>query len=138
MQTDSKEITHLLVGYALLALGVLIMLLSCIQVYRIFTRQAEPMQYFNFPSVKIDLTKLVPQVDTSSLNTLKKQLNMEIGTRPNSETVNATEILPAEVLNGPANLGVFLLFMGFLLNFGAKLADLGIKLVRPIYIKANS
>ena len=132
MQTDSKEVTHLLIGYALLALGVLIMFLSCVQVYRIFTRQAEPMQYFNFPGVKIDLTKLVPQVDTSGLNALKKQLNMEIGTQPNSETVNATEILPAEVLNGPANLGVFLLFMGFLLNFGAKLADLGIKLVRPI------
>jgi hypothetical protein len=132
MQTDSKEITHLLVGYALLALGVLIMLLSCVQVYRVFTRQTEPMQYFNFPGISIDLTKLAPKVDTSSLDALKKQFNLGVGSQPNTETANATEILPGEVLNGPANLGVFLLFMGFLLNFGAKLADLGIKLVRPI------
>lgn len=140
MQTDTKEITHLLVGYALLALGVLIMLLSCVQVYRVFTRQTEPMQYFNFPGISIDLTKLAPQVDTSSLDALKKQFNLGVGgSKPTTESANATEILPAEVLNGPANLGVFLLFMGFLLNFGAKLADLGIKLVRPInyQIKAN-
>ncbi|MBP6994401.1 hypothetical protein KBB12_04105 [Candidatus Woesebacteria bacterium] len=136
MQTDSKEVTHLLVGYALIALGVLIMLLSCFQVYRVFTRQAEPMHYFNFPGIKIDLTKLAPQVDTSSLDALKKQFNLGVGSsQPTAESANATEILPAEVLNEPANLGVFLLFMGFLLSFGSKLADLGIKLVRPVYVK---
>lgn len=137
MQTESREITHLIVGYALVALGVLVMLMSCIQVYRVFTRQTEPMQYFNFPGISIDLAKLTPQVDTSSLDALRQQLNLGGSTANTQTTSHMAEILPAEVLNGPANLGVFLLFMGFLLSFGSKLADLGIKLVRPVYVKGG-
>jgi hypothetical protein len=72
MQQDSKELTHLIVGYALIALGVFVMFLSSIQVYRVFTKQAEPVQYFDFPSVKIDLTKMAPKIDTSGLDELHR------------------------------------------------------------------
>lgn len=133
MQTDSKELTHLIVGYSLIALGILVMFMSCWQVYRIFTKQSEPIQFFSFPGIKIDLSQMAPKVDTSSLDALKQQLNLGgSGVRPAIETPYQTEILPAEVLNGPANLGVSLLFMGFVLNFGARIADIGTKLVRPI------
>lgn len=138
MQQDSKELTHLIVGYALIALGVFVMFLSSIQVYRVFTKQAEPVQYFDFPSVKIDLTKMAPKIDTSGLDELKKQLNLRGNETSTVSTSQETEILPSKVLNDPANLTVFILFMGFVLNFGYKIADLGIKLVRPVYIKANS
>lgn len=133
MQTDSKELTHLIVGYSLIAIGILVMLMSCWQVYRIMTKQSEPIRFFSFPGIKIDLSQMAPKVDTSSLDALKQQLNLGgSGVRPAIETPYQTEILPAEVLNGPANLGVSLLFMGFVLNFGARIADIGTKLVRPI------
>lgn len=97
------------------------------------TKQSEPIRFFSFPGIKIDLSQMAPKVDTSSLDALKQQLNLGgSGVRPAIETPYQTEILPAEVLNGPANLGVSLLFMGFVLNFGARIADIGTKLVRPI------
>lgn len=139
MQSDNQIQVNMLIGYCLIMLGVVVMFLACIQVYRVFTRQAQPMQYFQFEGVKIDLRSLAPQIDTSALDQLRQQLNMPQGSAERQPTpAQMTEIIPAQVLNEPANLGVFLLFMGFLLNLGYRLADLGIKLVKPIYVRANS
>ena len=74
MQTDSKELTHLIVGYSLIAIGILVMLMSCWQVYRIFTKQSEPIRFFSFPGIKIDLSQIAPKVDTSSLDALKHRI----------------------------------------------------------------
>lgn len=142
MDTDSKQIINSVIGYGLLLIGVFVMILSVFQVYRVFTKQAQPIRFFNFPAVKMDLASLAPQLDTSALDSLKKQLNVGDIKLPTSDAEvsprKETELISAEVLNGPANLGVYLLFMGFLMNFGYRLAGLGIKLVRPIVVKGVS
>lgn len=138
MDTDSKQIINSVMGYGLLLIGVFVMILSVFQVYRVFTKQSQPIQFFNFPAVKIDLASLAPQLDTSALDSLKKQFNVGDNKFPTSENTPSgreTELISADVLNGPANLGVYLLFMGFLMNFGSRLASLGVSLVRVVTVK---
>ncbi len=137
MQMDGQGQANMVIGYGLVAVGVLIMLLSLFQVYRVFTKQAQVVQFFSFQGVKIDLGALAPQIDTSALDKVRTSLNLPPSTSSPSRSVAETEIIPAEVLNGPANLGVYMLFMGFVLNLGYKIADLGTKLVRPIYVKTG-
>lgn len=141
MEQNTQQITHTVIGYTLIILGVFIMLLSVIQVYRVFTKQVEPIQYFNFPGIKMNMAQYMPKVDMQSLDALKQKFNVDFGEDGSTkDTANQVEmeIIPGEVINGPTNLAIHLLFMGFLMNFGAKIADLGTKLVRPIIVKGQA
>ncbi|HNQ31548.1 MAG TPA: hypothetical protein PKG71_03590 [Candidatus Woesebacteria bacterium] len=138
MQTESQFSTSAIVGYMLLVMGVVIMILSVVQVYRVISRQAEPIAFFTFQGISINPSQYAPQVDMSALDALRSQLNLGKSAPTQPALGESVEIIPAEVINGPANLGVFFLFMGFLLNVGYKFADLGVKLVRPVYVKMNA
>jgi hypothetical protein len=46
-----------------------------------------------------------------------------------------TEIFPAEMINQSSNLGAFVFFMGFAVNVGYKVSSIGVKLIRPLYVK---
>ncbi len=111
--------------------GIVIMFISFFQVYRVYTKQSEMVQFFNFPSVKIDLSKLVLKPDTSALTAMTKQLNLPSNLIPQqTETAPMeTEIISSAMLNASANLGAFIIFMSFILNFGSKLCSIGIQLV---------
>ena len=99
-----------IIGYTLLVCGIAIILFTAFNVYFVFTKQAQPIQLFNFPAVSLDL---IP------------------GAKP-------TEILPADVLNQSSNIFAHLLLMGFMASIGQKLATLGVQLVRPIVVKSSS
>ncbi|MFO0703356.1 MAG: hypothetical protein U0525_01370 [Patescibacteria group bacterium] len=129
-QQETKFMVNMTFGYGLLATGILIMFLSFFQVFRIFTGQQEPFVFFHFDGVKIDLRKMMPQQpDMSAAQELANKYNLKINIpEPSTEPIE-TEIIPAKMLNDSANLGATLLFMTFMLNFGGKLANIGVDLV---------
>lgn len=47
------------------------------------------------------------------------------------------EVIPTKPFNDMLNLGIEFMLMSFVMSFGFKLADLGVKLVRPIKITAK-
>ncbi len=131
MQPEIKSTINLSFGYGLILVGIVIMFISFFQVYRVYTKQSEMVQFFNFPGVTIDLSKLVPKPDTSALTAMTKQLNLPSNLIPQqTETAPMeTEIISSAMLNASANLGAFIIFMSFILNFGSKLCSIGIQLV---------
>lgn len=105
-----------IIGYTLLACGILVILFCAFNVYFVFTKQAQPIQLFNFPAVSFDIGQSLG-VPTAA-------------TKP-------TELVSADMLNQTSNIFAHLFLMGFLASIGEKLAALGVNLVRPIVIKAK-
>jgi hypothetical protein len=130
MQTDSKSLVNLSIGYGLLLTGIFMMFLAFFQVFRVFLQgEPVPVKIFAFEGVKIDMARLIPKTDTSTLSEAAKKLNLNIQMPAQEIEPMETEIISAKMLNDSANLGAFVLFMSFMLNFGGKLSGIGVSLV---------
>lgn len=103
-----------IIGYTLLVSGIAIILFTAFNIIFVFTRQAQPVQLFNFPAISLDMNK---------------SLGVAL---PNSKP---TELVSTEMLNQTSNIFAHLLLMGFLAGVGQKLASLGVSLIRPIIVK---
>ncbi len=120
--------TERMTGYTLLISGVLIILFSFFSVISVFTKRTPPVQLFNMKGITLDSSALAPQMDFGSIPGMN-----------NTQTTPAKpiELFPSEDLNTSANIFAHLMFMGFLLSVGAKIASLGTDLLRPIVIKSS-
>lgn len=104
-----------LVGYLLLAIGIVVILYSAISVYSVFTGQAEPFALFHFPALTIH--------PAASSGFEKTALPIAIP---------SMELIPASMVNQIANLAAYTMLMSFVSTIGYKIASLGIQLLRPI------
>jgi len=104
-------------GYALLAVGILIMVISAIIVIMVFTGIMQPVQVFDIKAPTLNTSDIFPQLPGSRGQEL--------------------EVVPTEAFNNTLNMTVQFFLMTFLLNLGFKLSDLGVKLVRPIKVEAK-
>lgn len=119
--------TEKITGYLLLAFGVLLMLVSCWNVYGIFTKRAQPIELFNFKGISIDpSTFMGAELPPEQRAQLKFASDSKI------------ELASPDLLNDTSNLFAHLLLMGFILNVGFKLASLGTMLIRPVVVKLKS
>lgn len=114
-------------GYVLLYGGIVLMIFSLFSLVFVFTGRAEPIQIFHMKGLSIDSSALTPQIDTSSLPGFNMPTQMKVA--------KPIEIFPAEDLNRSANIFAHLMFMGFLLSVGSKIATIGTNLLRPIVVK---
>ena len=111
-------------GYILIALGVIVMLLATFSVYQVFTNKSQPVNIFNLPGISIDMSDLVgSDLSSEEMAQLREQKSLK------------TDLISPEIINKPLNLIAHILFMGFILNVGFKVAALGVGLVRPINVK---
>lgn len=107
---------HKILGWLLFAAGLVLLALSFVSVYQVFTGKVEPYPIFKFQSVTLDLSKL-----SDADNLAKEDLKQEL--------------INSEMFNKPMNMGAHLILFGFLASIGFKIASLGIMLVRPINVK---
>lgn len=107
-----------MIGYALLAIGIAVIVFAAINVYMVFTKQIPPIQLFSFPAVGLDAGALMD-------------------TKPPAGSSPKLEILPANVLNDSSNIFAHLFLMGFIVSIGYKISSLGVMLLRTIEVKVN-
>lgn len=112
-----------ILGYILLALGIMIIIYSAISVYMVFTKQSRPVELFDLPAVSLNANQLLSGALPPEAQGLLQQSS---GTK--------AELVSAELLNETSNIFAHLMLMGFLASIGAKLASLGTQLVRPIVV----
>lgn len=108
-------------GYGLLALGILIMIFSVVQVFLLFTNQIKPPTLFtenNTQNQTINPSGLANPQGTGGIN-FSAIIDQAIGPK----------------LNQALNMGTYFFLMTFLGGFGYKIASLGIQLIRPIVVK---
>jgi len=110
------------VGCLLLFSGLFLVILSLVNVYQVFTNQADPIQLFNQQGISFDIQKLLG-------SNLSPALDLEA-----SDSASQLEILSPDSLNRMLNLPFHLMFMGFVSTIGFRLSTLGQQFLRPIVV----
>lgn len=103
--------TNKIIGYVLLAIGLLLILLPLWQTYNIFTGSAKPAQVFQKPIA----LQVNPEV--SALDVQGQIQNALI------------KVIPIDFINNCLNLGTWLMLMWILIYGGGKIAEIGVKLL---------
>lgn len=109
-------------GYALLAVGVFLILVAIIQITLVFTGILKPIGFFslNASDFALDGRTLFPQLPRAMTSGMK------------------VELFPAELINTSLNLGINTILVFLFMTAGGKIAGIGTQLLRPVYIKQKS
>lgn len=113
-------INEKVVGNILLFTGVLIILLSGLSVYLVFSKRVEPVQFFTLGGMPIELPQAGQDISKS--------------TTGEGNTLN----IPMGVVEDPLNSFAHLVLMMFIGGVGFKIASIGTMLVRPVVVKLKS
>ena len=107
------------IGYTLLAFGVVVILFAGLSTYRVFTKVDKPISIITNTQTEVSekpKTQVIQGVEVQMPN-----FNDLIGMSP-------------EMLIYITNLTIHLFLMGFIVNIGFKIATIGTQLVRPIVV----
>lgn len=99
-----------IIGYALLVVGILLIVLPLWQTYSIFTGKSQPAQIFQKPVVLQETKTSIADIQGQVQNALLK-------------------VLPIDFINSTLNLVTWLVLMWILIYGGGKIADIGVKLL---------
>lgn len=116
------------IGYILLAAGILLITLTIFSMYNVFTKKSKPVELFNLGGISLDLS----QMSGGDLSPAQR----EQLTKSNLQT--KTEIVKEDLINTPLNYGAHLMLMSFIAGAGFKIAKLGAMFLRPIKVKLKS
>jgi len=106
--------TNKIIGYVLLAVGVLLIVVPLWHTYNIFTGNALPAQVFTRPA-SLTVNKNISMLDIQG------------------QVQNAlANVLPVDFITGALNLITWLLLGWILVYGGGKLAGIGIKLLKEV------
>ncbi len=106
-----------IIGYLLLAIGIIVIVASGFNIYAVFTRKMSPVSLFSLSSSSLDFSQLIS------------------GYLPPGSPAAPPLSLPTDSLNFTFNLSAHLFLVGFIAHLGYQLASLGVQLVRPIEVK---
>ena len=114
-----------ILGYILLAVGLVTIIFAVVSVFNVFTAKVEPVDLFKLSGVSLDIGSLVG-------GDLPSEVIAQI-----QRTGGSTngEIISPDLINKPLNIFAHLTLMGFLASVGFKVSSLGVMLVRPIKVK---
>lgn len=126
--------TEKIVGYTLLAIGLIVLGFSGLNMIDLVTGKVRPIEFFHFEAVNVDLEGIVR--GSLPIESLPPEVVALVAGKP----TQPTELLSADLLNQPANFIVHLSIMGILAGVGQKIASLGVMMLRPIqvHLKENS
>lgn len=110
-------VSEKIIGYLLLLTGIIIILYAVINIYQVFSGKATPIELFASDGISLDLAAIVGEGKLPSEGNFK------------------TEIISPDILNTSLNIFAHIFFMGFIVNVGFKIANLGTLLIRPINVK---
>lgn len=119
------------IGYTLLAVGVLAIIIPIFLISVVLTGKSKPPQVFNVEAPIFEIPLSPDQMETPGGTKTPSGLNMiQSGSQK-------TKIIPDEVFNASLNISVYYLLMIFITSAGSKLAGIGVKLIRDIKFKSS-
>lgn len=118
-----------ILGYSLLALGLLVIAVATILALRVLTGGSQPPKVFEFEAPTINLPQLGAGIPEGI------DLPEGFGASGQQSAPSSVKLLPDDVFNKLLNMSAFYLAMMFLASSGAKVAGLGIKLIKDIKVQ---
>ena len=128
-QPDEKSFklnSEKLIGYIMLLVGLIFIFAATFMVYGVLTGKSKPPKVFNAQSPTFRLPS------PNQMLELPQGASLPAGLKLNQSESSSQDIklIPDEVFNGSLNIGLYYLAMMFLASSGAKIAGLGIKLLK--------
>lgn len=125
-------------GYILLISGIVVMLFASIQLVLLIAGLVNPFRTFSFTEVFSTTVEAVnldqeqsPQAQSQAANQQIQQMQEQA-----QDYTGQMDINP-KVVNDVLNFAVYFFAMAFAVNVGAKIADLGVRILRPTTIKVH-
>ncbi len=118
-----------LIGYLLLIIGLIVIISTVIWAVYVFTGKTKPPSVFNVEAPSIPIPGSNISLDTSSL---PPEIAKSLSQSPQKSA--SFKILPDNVFSNILNLGIFYLLAMFVTSTGAKIASLGVQLIREIKV----
>lgn len=122
-----------IIGYILLGIGILMIILTTLQIFSVFTGKDAPIQVFTLES-----TKKTQQTSTSDLLEKIQQGDISALLESGSGSIPGLEVISPEAIYKLLNITVYYFLMMFLLNVGYKIASLGVQMLRPIKVEVKN
>jgi len=126
------------VGYALLSIGILLMVFSSLQIILVFTGKATPIEMFSFADALPQTNNEIRPQPLQKTSAAERALQMQkdpLSLLQNSVgNVGLPNGIDTGVINKILNLTVYYFIMQFVLGLGYKLAFLGVQIIRPLKI----
>lgn len=116
-------------GYVLLISGIVIMIFAVLQMALLAGGLVRPFQTFKFT-----------EVFSTTQRIIETQQDLTQGRTNNvitEERDGGSIVLNPQVANDVLNYASYFFLMAFAVNLGGKLADLGVKMIRPTTIKVH-
>jgi hypothetical protein len=125
-----------IIGYLLLIAGVIVIIGGTFCLYQVFSGQKKTPEIFSFeaPSVSLpsqqSLEFEIPEgMDFPGGFSLAEPMIQE-----SAGEDQKLKILPDEAINAITNMMVYFLLMGFIASSGAKIAHLGVRMIKEIRV----
>lgn len=116
-------------GYVLLISGIVIMIFAVLQMALLVGGLIRPFPTFKFTEVLSKTQKII--------ETQQEITNGRINNIIAEERDGGDIVLNPQVVNDVLNYALYFFLMAFAVNMGGKLADLGVKIIRPTTIKVH-
>lgn len=122
-----------LLGWVLLAIGILIIIVSTLSAYRVMTGAVQPPKVLDVPAPAIKLPQAQPSIS------LPEGIELPAGVNINQLQATPAEVklLPDDVFSRLLNTSLFYLAMMFVATSGLKFSDIGVKLVKDIKVEVK-
>lgn len=122
-----------IIGYTLLAAGIIMIIITSFQIFSVFTGSATPIPVF-----KVEPAKITQKTTTSDVLEKIQQGDFSELLNSGSGSIPGLEVISPEALYKMLNITVYYFLMMFLLNVGYKIASLGVQMVRPIKVEIKN
>ncbi len=119
------------IGYILLAGGVLMIIVPIFLVAGVLTGKSKPPQVFNFEAPSFDIPLSQQQLQIPDSAKVPAGLNL---TQSGSQKA---KIIPDDVFNASLNISVYYLLMLFIGSSGSKIAGIGVRLIKDIKVQVK-
>ena len=125
--------TERIIGYTLLGIGIIMIVITTLQIFSVFTGKATPIDVF-----KAETKQTTQTTTTSDLLEKIQQGDFTELLNSGSGSISGMGIIDPEALYKMLNITVYYFLMMFLLNVGFKIASLGVQMVRPIKVEVKN
>ena len=129
-----------ILGYVLLIIGILIIVATALYAYLVLTGKQQAPKVLNIEAPTLSIPSPSQSLNLSSLEAtgVPKELLNSLQTQSQTPQNTNVKLLKDADLSALLNIGVFYFFVMFMTTVGAKIASIGVQLIKDIKVKVKS
>ncbi len=122
-----------IVGYVLLAAGIAMIMLAVYGMYKVFTDIEPPPSVITLSDIKFS----IPGLGAEPVNEAGPAVEVEPEIEPASEMKEEILLMAGDQVSKITNMMLWYIFMLFVASAGARLGNLGVKVIREIIVEVK-